>query len=199
MQTKICTSCNQEKEISEFPIQKSGKFGVRGFCKFCYNKYQKEYKKSEKYKISYIKHKSSFTYKKYQQKYKKSNVYKKAQRVYKNNKYRLDINFQIACKLRTRFNKMLKNNLKHGSALKMLGCNIEEFKLYFQSLFTEGMNWEKVFNGEIHIDHKRPLASFDLPKAEEQAKACHYTNLQPLWAVDNIKKSNKWEESNVYK
>ena len=104
-----------------------------------------------------------------------------------------DKNFKITSNLRTRFKLALKNNAKSGSAVKNLGCTIEEFKKYFESLFTEGMTWEKVFDGSIHIDHKRPLASFDLSKPEEQTKACHYTNLQPLWAVDNLKKSDKWD------
>ena len=99
----------------------------------------------------------------------------------------------IRHKLRHRFYQALRNNQKLGSAIKMLGCSIEEFKIYFQSLFTDGMNWEKVFDGSIHIDHKRPLASFDLSIPENQEKACHYTNLQPLWAVDNLKKHDKWE------
>jgi hypothetical protein len=53
------------------------------------------------------------------------------------------------------------------------------------------MSWEN--HGEWHIDHIRPCASFsDLTQLEQQKQCCHYTNLQPLWAIDNILKSDKW-------
>jgi hypothetical protein len=57
------------------------------------------------------------------------------------------------------------------------------------------MSWEKVMNGEIHCDHRRPCASFDLSKPSEQRKCFHYTNLQPLWAKDNLEKGKKYYQN----
>ena len=51
------------------------------------------------------------------------------------------------------------------------------------------MNWNNI--GKWHIDHIKPCKSFDLTKSDEQKKCFHYTNLQPLWALDNIKKGAK--------
>ena len=164
-------------------------------------RYQENKEKSEKY-YEENKEKNKEKIKEYYQENKekiliKSKKYYQENREmiseYRKKRYNTDINFKITSNLRTRFKLALKNNAKSGSAVKNLGCTIEEFKKYFESLFTEGMTWEKVFDGSIHIDHKRPLASFDLSKPEEQTKACHYTNLQPLWAVDNLKKSDKWD------
>ena len=53
---------------------------------------------------------------------------------------------------------------------------------------TVDMKWEDVMNGKIHIDHIKPCSSFDLSKPEEQKKCFHFTNLQPLWARDNLVK-----------
>jgi len=200
MNTKICNKCNEEKLFSEFNKHKEGKFGLQPSCKKCiksYNQinaiklknYNKKYWKNYNQKPEIKKERLKY-YKEYYQKNK--NKIRFVKNNYNKKRYRLDINFKLAISLRNRFNKALKNNQKYGSAVKMLGCSIEEFKIYFESLFTEGMNWEKVFDGSIHIDHKRPLASFDLNIPENQEKACHYTNLQPLWAVDNIKKGDKY-------
>ena len=52
------------------------------------------------------------------------------------------------------------------------------------------MSWDNY--GEWHIDHIRPMASFNLQEQEEQLKCCHYTNLQPLWAEENLRKGNKY-------
>ena len=64
-------------------------------------------------------------------------------------------------------------------------------KKHLESTFKKGMNWEKFKKGVIHIDHIRPCVSFDLSKPEEQAKCFHYTNLQALWAHENLSKGAK--------
>lgn len=66
------------------------------------------------------------------------------------------------------------------------------FKVYLESLFQPGMVWENYGNDGWHIDHVRPLSSFDLLDPVQFSQACHYTNLQPLWAKDNLSKGNKW-------
>lgn len=73
---------------------------------------------------------------------------------------------------------------------KILGCTITELKAHLESEFTEGMTWDNYGRNGWHVDHIRPCASFNLIDPD-QVKACfHYTNLQPLWAADNISKSS---------
>lgn len=103
-----------------------------------------------------------------------------------------DIFYKIRAILRNRVQFIVKyyKGKKPSSALKMLGCNLEQFREHLQSNFLPGMTWSNY--GKWHIDHIKPLACFNL-KEEEQVKACcHYTNLQPLWASDNIKKGKKY-------
>jgi len=107
------------------------------------------------------------------------------------NNYLLDIEKRLAHSLRTRMRKICKNKVKTGSAVKDLGCSVSEFKLYLEKLFKPGMTWENY--GEWHIDHISPLSRFKLENREQFLKAAHYTNLQPLWALDNLKKGNRIE------
>jgi hypothetical protein len=97
--------------------------------------------------------------------------------------------FLLKCRLRTRISNVLKRKSKKGSAIKDLGCTGEHLKQYIESKFLEGMTWEN--RNLWHIDHIKPLASFDLEDPEQFKQACHYTNLQPLWAKDNISKGKK--------
>lgn len=96
--------------------------------------------------------------------------------------------YNIQYNLRKRLNSAVKYGYKGGSAVKNLGCSIEEFKIYIEQQFQEGMNWNN--HGEWHFDHIKPLSSFDLTNPEQVKKACHFTNIQPLWAFDNISKGN---------
>ena len=92
---------------------------------------------------------------------------------------------------RKRLREMLVGKRYSKTILKYLGCSIEEFKTYMESLFKEGMNWSNRGYTGWHIDHKIPCCKFDLTK-EEDLKICfHYTNMQPLWAKENMRKHIK--------
>lgn len=80
--------------------------------------------------------------------------------------------------------------VKTGKTLELTGCSKEELTTHLESKFTEGMTWENY--GEWHIDHIRPCASFNLEDPDEQKKCFHWTNLQPLWAQDNMRKGAKF-------
>ena len=116
--------------------------------------------------------------------------YKQHQRDHEKNRYHTDELYNIKKRLRSRLKSALKSKkwLKNNGLAQYLGCKVDELKVHFQSKFQENMTWEKFLNGEIHIDHIIPLDS--CKTEEEMYKLCHYTNLQPLWAKDNMKKSN---------
>jgi len=105
-----------------------------------------------------------------------------------------DNKYKILCTLRNRMNCALrrKNLNKYYKSLELLGVKtLQEFMDYFEKYFKPGMNWNN--HGEWHIDHIIPCASFDLTKKSEQKKCFHYTNLQPLWARENLQKGARLE------
>jgi hypothetical protein len=106
-----------------------------------------------------------------------------------NFRYATDPQYKIAKRLRIRLRHALNRNDKRGSAVRDLGCSIEEFVAYFDALFAPGMTWEN--HGEWHVDHKRPLASFDLTNPVQIQEACNWRNLQPLWGPENQSKGAK--------
>jgi hypothetical protein len=95
--------------------------------------------------------------------------------------------FKIRHNIRSRLRKVLRD--KDLTFSQYLGCTIEDLKKHLESKFQEGMTWENY--GSWHIDHIKPLAAFNLQDSEDLRFACHYSNLQPLWAKDNLKKGNK--------
>lgn len=118
--------------------------------------------------------------------YNKSNRVKNQKR--QNDRYSADMQYRLGCRLRTRLNNALNGNFKAGSAVRDLGCSLEYLKSYLESKFSPGMTWQ---NRHLwHIDHIRPLAMFDLTDRAQFLEACNYKNLQPLWAEDNLSKSD---------
>ena len=115
----------------------------------------------------------------------------KYQNNYRNKRYKTDIGFKLKALLRRRLNNALNKNYKSGSAIKDLGCSIPELKEHLEKQFKNGMNWENWGYDGWHIDHIKPLSSFDLSDRKQFLEANHYTNLQPLWREDNLKKSDK--------
>jgi len=94
--------------------------------------------------------------------------------------------------MRNSLKHALKNNPKSGSTLVLLGCSIADLKTKLEGMFAFGMDWDNHGNAGWHIDHIRPLASFDLSDPAQQRIAFHHANLQPLWAKDNMSKGCRW-------
>jgi hypothetical protein len=97
---------------------------------------------------------------------------------------------KLTCNVRCRVKNFLnsKNIVKNNKTFNIVGCSPEFLKEHLENQFTNGMSWD-LMGQQIHIDHIIPLSSANTE--EEIYKLCHYTNLQPLWAEDNLKKSNK--------
>ena len=94
---------------------------------------------------------------------------------------------KLMANLRIRLHRAIRNG--NGSAVVDLGCSIPEFMDYIEKQFLPGMTWENWGRDTWHLDHIKPLASFDLTDREQFLEACHYTNFQPLWAMDNMRKN----------
>ena len=84
-----------------------------------------------------------------------------------------------------------RNMRKTNRTFKMVGCTPEFLKEYLEKKFKPGMTWKNHTTRGWHIDHKIPLSLAKTSEDIERLKLMHYTNLQPLWSVENIRKSNK--------
>jgi hypothetical protein len=105
--------------------------------------------------------------------------------------------FKTAIAMRRRFYMAVRNqvydgwNIRSGEAVRLLGCTMAEFVSRIESMWMPGMTWSNWSIDGWHIDHIVPLAAFDLSDEEQRKKACHYTNLRPLWAKENLAKGSK--------
>lgn len=109
----------------------------------------------------------------------------------KRHKYKTDPNFRLRRVLSVRVTDAIKNQAttKAYKTIELIGCTVDEVRVYLENQFVEGMSWDN--HGEWHIDHVIPCASFDLSDPVQQKKCFHYTNLQPLWAKDNLSKGDR--------
>jgi hypothetical protein len=117
-------------------------------------------------------------------------------KVYVRERRQIDSQYKLAGNLRNRLRGALNDNQKAGSAVSDLGCSIAELKKHLESRFYpnlvtgEVMDWSNYGLYGWHIDHIKPLSKFDLSNPEQFKDACYYKNLQPLWAEDNLRKSD---------
>lgn len=191
---KKCSKCKVDRPLAEFSKNKNLPDGLQYNCKPCNRKYVEENQnKISKQRRDYrLKNKERLRLADAEQYVKRREIILKNKTVYARNKRRSDSLFRLKENLRTRCNiavRKAKADKSHGT-FKLLGCTPLELKLYLESKFIKGMSWEN--QGLWHVDHIRPCASFDLTDPEQQKQCFHYTNLQPLWAKDNLKKGSKW-------
>lgn len=106
------------------------------------------------------------------------------------NRRKHDMEYRLACILRTRLTNLVKSN-KFAGTIELLGVSVIQLKEHLEGQFQDGMSWENYGKDGWHIDHIVPCASFDLTDVEQQKRCFHYTNLQPLWAMENYSKGAK--------
>lgn len=197
---KTCYLCKIEKEVSKFYKRKGSVDGYRNDCKDCLNKRvinqpNRKESKSKYYQLNKeavlakskeysIKNKESI--KESKKAYQSNNKTKRNK--YLNTKYKTDSIYKLSVNCRCIILKAFKRSKwkKNSKTQILLGCSYSELKSYLESLFKEGMNWEN--HGKWHIDHKIPLSW--AKNEEELINLCHYKNLQPLWASENMSKKN---------
>lgn len=210
---KVCTKCKEEKILNEFYKHVRMKDGLSAQCKSCinltqkeyrtrpeiieYNKrYHKEYRKTDKYQTNH-----SYGARK---EYMKAYDYSRERKDIRNARRRERWNTDPIYKLRENERSRIRNTIRYKRINKTqrldkyLGCSIQDLKKHLESLFQPGMTWENFGYGEgkWNIDHKTPLALGNTE--EELIKLCNYTNLQPLWHKDHIKKT-KSDISAIYR
>ena len=187
MKERLCLKCRDIKTIDNFYKESRVKIGVGSICKVCI-------KKRDSNNLEKIRG--------YKNKWNKKNLKKmcKYQKTWRDlhrfeinrlrkERIKNDICFKIACRLRTRIYKAIKRKASSSKAINFLGCSIDFLKGYLEGKFVDGMTWENY--GKWHIDHIFPCCNFDLSNPEQQKECFHYTNLQPLWAIDNMKKGGR--------
>ncbi len=213
---KVCTSAykkkrywnNHEVELAKMTksrlkpenvVQRKGYYeNKKSEYQDRYKKYMSdEEKKAHKNKINReLYHKTKHILKEQKKAYRQTEEYKQRIKDTHNLRKQTDIEYVLKRRLRFRVRHAItaiqNGKFKNKSTLELLGCDLTFFKKYIEDKFCDGMSWERM--SEIHIDHIKPCAKFDLTKEEEQKKCFHYTNLQPLWAVDNHIKNAKYEE-----
>uniref|UniRef100_A0A6C0C381 HNH endonuclease n=1 Tax=viral metagenome TaxID=1070528 RepID=A0A6C0C381_9ZZZZ len=201
---KHCKRCDETKPHEAFYKNKRRKDGLQVYCKPCMKKENK---------VNYKKHKESWD--KRTKEYNKTDKNKKYRREWATNKYNTnpehrqkcidrvvanerkkldtDPTYKLIHNMRGRLRKAVKGyGDKYDTTMNLVGCNSTKLREYLEAKFTEGMTWENYGQG-WHVDHIKPCCSFDLTSEEEQKKCFHYSNLQPLWAEDNLKKGGSYQ------
>ena len=183
--------CYKHRRMSKVHVEKQKEYREKNKerlseAKKIYTQNHKEEKRA--YDVEYYK-RNYDRIKKNRDKYRSENK----DRRNKNEKDRrkTDIEYKLKHYLRTRVGKVIRRQQKVGSAVEDLGCTGEEFITYLESKFKPGMSWDNYGTKGWHVDHIIPLNKFDLSDREQFLRACHYTNLQPLWEGENCSKRDR--------
>lgn len=212
-----CRTCGERKPREAFYAKLSSKLGIRNECKQCQclrskiwksKNHDKKRESDRKWKEQnrgrlaiwrqqnpHINQKSAKTRRRRlneDEEYHRHYYQMRSKR--HNERMKTDVQYKIRGQLRSRFKKVLRKARisKTNHVLTLLGLSLDNFTKYIESQFKPGMTWKNHDLKGWHLDHIRPLASFDLTKEEDQRQAFHYTNYQPLWASENLSKGAKF-------
>ena len=218
---KTCTKCKVEKDESSFSKSKSRKSGLYPSCKSCHNAFVRKYysenrirlclnnnerrkqypeKRKKQAKEYYLKNKERILFKEKEERKSNPEIGRNRAKRYrfknreiiasrKRMRRKIDPLYKMKCNLQVQtlraFWRIKKN--KPATTKTLLGCDYNMAKIYIENKFKVGMSWNNY--GKWEIDHIIPLVS--AKKSEDLALLFHYTNLQPLWKLENVLKGHK--------
>lgn len=189
---KKCNICSLIKDVSDFNKSSQHKSGYRNYCKDCQKEMSRKYLQKNGDEIKKRKKIWNENNQEKRKEYRKKTYEKHGKRISKEKYYKIksDPTKYLKILMRRRIRGiLLSKDLKRKLPSELIvGCSYSELKTYLENKFKDGMSWDN--QGSWHIDHIIPLSSAQTE--EEIYKLCHYTNLQPLWANDNLKKGNKF-------
>lgn len=197
-----------EKELSEFSLSRKRKDGYQTQCRACQREYRKANADRARETAKQWRKDNRDQYLENKRDYRKENGWRwreaekaRSKRWQKENRKEItarlrqkrkdDPIYGLMLTLRTRLSDYFRGPGKSETARELVGCSLEELKKYLESKFLPGMTWQNRGFYGWHIDHIKPMSSFDLLDPEQQKKCFNYTNLQPLWAFDNLSKGDK--------
>ena len=195
---KVCIKCGVKKSKSEFHKKADSKDGLRSICKACrkaYNQtdeaksYRKAYDQTNEAKAYRKEYQQTDEYKATLKAYIQTDGYKAYKKSYNKQRRVDDPLYRFALNIRTAISKSIRNRgfTKKARAFEILGCSYEYFLSYITSQFIDDMSVDKL-GKEIHLDHIIPISS--ATTESDVLRLSHWSNFQPLWAKDNIIKSD---------
>ena len=177
---KTCRKCGQWNALKNYPCSAVTSDGLENRCKACNAMRSLRYYHKNK---DSIKRKTQLPERR-EKRRKSRSSWNKARR-------RTNIQYRLSRLLRSRLYRALHGLRKEAKTLELLGCSLDALKQHLEQKFTTGMSWTNCGRGGWEIDHRIPLAVFNLSNEVELRRACHYTNLQPLWGPENWRKRDK--------
>ncbi len=213
--TKKCCKCHQDKTLDAFNKCKSGRFGLHNHCRACqkivkgewYVKHAEEERAKGKTPEGKAARKKSM-----QKRYwgdpefranfleknklrRRGEAAKVRQRANEKKRRQTNPTYRLRAILNVRLRDVLKElgGTKAAELKELVGCCMSDLIKYIESLWLPGMSWENYGNkeGNWQLDHIIPVCSFNLIEAEQQKACYHYTNVRPLWKIDNLRKGAK--------
>lgn len=193
---KTCSKCKEIKPLDAFYVRKpTGYYPVCKSCKAIEGKKFRDLPENidvirERRKSYRQKPQAILKKREANKRYNKTLSAKKSQNNYRKKRCAIDPIYKLKIRIRNNISQSISRlgYTKKSKIEIILGCDYEHFKLYIEKQFKSGMSWENY--GDWHIDHKVPIS---WAKTENEVlNLNHYQNLQPLWAFENISKSNKY-------
>ena len=191
MDEKRCSKCGKTRPVSEFGNKARTKDGRQHWCKICAYAGTAAWKDLNRERATAGVR--AWTVANRERKRAADKTYRAANQDRRRRRYAEDPVYAMVARHRSRVMKALRKAKvgKPARAIALLGCTDQEFVAHLEKQFLPGMSWAN--RSEWHVDHIRPIISFDLRDESQVSQAFHYTNCQPLWAQDNQIKSAKWQ------
>ena len=207
LKTKKCSRCGEIKPLSEFFKGKGYRAGYKSWCKICKLEYDREYRKNNREKVNQTlnnwRKNNHERHRENQNRWRKNNLEKAhywENRYRENNRERIKERIKkwrsnpkniLSRRISSSIRQSLKENKNGRHWEELVGYTLKDLITHLEKQFKEGMSWRNI--GKWHIDHKKPRSSFNFTSYDdEEFKECWaLENLQPLWAEENLKKSNR--------